>query len=135
MVTLSGSTNPYLQWHDTNSREHMSLRTAAINNFEPDKTFNLTPTQADDFVNALVEYGQIYDYNGSVARVPTECNINATDPNDIAFREKVNILTTWQVITDETVQKCPTMLWGNKNGFLRPTDTRRSSHLQSPEEK
>ena len=114
MATLSGSTNPYLQWHDTNSREHMSLRTAAISNFEPDKIFNLTPTQADDFVNALEEYGQIFGYNGSVARVPTECDINAADPNDITFREKVDILTTWQVITDETVQKCATMLWGDK---------------------
>ena len=114
MVTYSGSTTPYLTWHDTNSREHMSLRTAVISNFDSDKIFDLVPAQADDFVNALEEYSQTFGYNGSVARVPTECDIDPTDPNNITLRKKVDILTTWQTITHENVQKCATMLWGDK---------------------
>jgi hypothetical protein len=92
----------------------MSLCTAAISNFEPDKIFDLVPAHADDFVDALEEYSQIFGYNGSIARVPTECDIDPTDPNNITIRKKVDILTTWQTITDENVQKCATMLWGEK---------------------
>ena len=113
----------------------MSLRTAAISNFEPDKIFDLVLAQADNFVNALEEYSQIFGYNGSVARVPTECDIDPTDPDNITLRKKVDILTTWQTITDENVQKCATMLWGENSGQSLPTQTRNSDNHPSAEEK
>ena len=59
MATL-GSTNPYLAWHGANTKEHMALRNTAINNFDPETTYKLQPSDADKFVNSIEDYGQTY---------------------------------------------------------------------------
>ena len=108
------TTQPYGQYHASNSKEHMTLRNAAINNFKPDQTFKLESKYATDYLSQISELGQNFCYLGMTSRVPTECNIDATDPNVITFREKKDIINTIDEVTMIHVQKNATMLWGNK---------------------
>ena len=86
------TTQPYGQYHASNSKEHMTLRNAAINNFKPDQTFKLESKYATDYLSQISELGQNFCYLGMTSRVPTECDIDATDPNAITFREKKDII-------------------------------------------
>ena len=108
------TTQPYGQYHASNSKEHMSLRNAAINNFTPDRTFQLDQKNANDYLSQISDLGQNFCYLGMTSRVPTECDIDAADANVITFREKKDIINTFEEITSDHVQKNATMLWGNK---------------------
>ena len=108
------TTQPYGQYQASNSKEHMSLRNAAINNFTPDQTFKLESKNATDYLNQISDLGQKFCYLGMTSRVPTECDIDAADANVITFREKKDIINTVDEVTFAHVQKNATMLWGNK---------------------
>ena len=108
------TTQPYGQYHASNSKEYMSLRNAAITNFKPDQTFELETKNANDYLSQISENGQSFCFLGLISRVPTECDIDAADANQITYREKRDIINTFDAITMDHVQKNATMLWGNK---------------------
>ena len=109
------TTQPYGQYHASNSKEYMSLRNAAINNFTPEQTFQLDPSNANDYLAQIAELGQNYCYLGMTSRVATECDIDATDPNTVTYREKKDIINTFDEVSMDAIQKNATMLWGVKN--------------------
>ena len=109
-----GTTNAYVQYHAVNSKEHMVLMNAAITNFKYDETFSIDSKSAHAFAEAIEELGQRFAYNGLISRVPTECDFDAADANIFTFRNKKDIISSWNVLTEEDIQKNATMTFGNK---------------------
>ena len=108
------TTQPYGQYHASNSKEHMSLRNSAITNFKPSESFALNPKNATDYLNALKDCGKQYCYLGMISRVPTDCDIDAGDANNITFRNRKDLINTFNEVTQAHIDKNATMLWGNK---------------------
>ena len=109
------TTQPYGQYYASNSKEHMSLRNAAINNFKPDQVFALKSEKSTDFVNHISDLGKKFCYRGMTSRVPTECNIDVNNPNIITFRERKDIINTYGAIDEDVVIKNAGMLWGQRD--------------------
>ena len=106
------TTQPYGQYYASNSKDHMSLRNAAINNFKPDQVFDLKSEKFTDFVNQISDLGKKFCYRGMTSRVHTECDINVNNPNIITFRERKDIINTYGPIDEDVVIKNAGMLWG-----------------------
>ena len=108
------TTQPFGQYHASNSKEHMSLRNAAITNFKPEQTFALNAKNATDYLNALTDLAKQFCYAGMISRVPTECDIDVAHPNNITFREKKDLVNTFDKVKHIHIEKNATMLWGVK---------------------
>ena len=119
-----GTTNPHYQFHAVTSKEHMMLLNGAITNFKPQREFKLEASDADAFANAIETQGHHYAFIGLTARVATECVIDAADPNNITFSERKDVVATWNVITEEVIQKNATMLFGNKTWAVTPDNSK-----------
>ena len=115
-----GTTNAYVQYHAVNSKEHMVLMNAAITNFKYDETFSIDSKSAHAFAEAIEELGQRFAYNGLISRVPTGCDFDAADANIFTFRDKRDIISSWNVLTEEDIQKNATMTFGNRTFTVTP---------------
>ena len=93
----------------------MSLREAGLVRWKPDQEFALKPENSADFCNQIKAAGQQLCFLGMISRVPTECDIDPADANNITYRERKDMLETYGVVTDDHVQKLATMTWGDKS--------------------
>ena len=100
----------------------MSLRDAAINNFKPERIFELTNDHAVDFVSLLEDYGHRYGYLGLTSHVATNCQIDPADPNNITLLDLQDILNSFGVVSGDHVERSATLLWGNKTWTITPKD-------------
>ena len=91
----------------------MALRSNALDRFEPD-TFALKTINATDYFNALKETGQRFCFTGMISRMPTACDIDAADANNITFRDRKDMIDSYGQVQMEHVQCFATMIWGNK---------------------
>jgi len=119
-----GTTNPHYQFHAVTSKEHMMLLNGAITNFKPQQEFKLEASDVDAFANTIETQGHHYTFIGLTARVLTECVINAADPKDITFSGCKDMVATWSVIMEETIQKNATMIFGNKTWIETPDNSK-----------
>ena len=78
------SSNPYNRFHQIDSKEYLSLTNNAIANFKAEQRFDLVTASADKFASMIEDLSKTYGYNGSIRRVPTACQINPNDANDIS---------------------------------------------------
>jgi len=108
------STQPFSQYHASNTREYMSLRDSGLNRWQPEHVFELKPEFSADFCNQLKAAGQQLCFLGMISRMPTECDIDPADANNITYRERKDMLETYGVVTDDHVQKFASMTWGDK---------------------
>ena len=107
------TTNPYYSYHATNTKEYSALMTAAIAKFEPERIFKINASDASNFATEIESKAQQFGYIGETARVATICVFSTTNANSFTFGDRKDIIGTWNVITEEHVQKNATMLFGN----------------------
>ena len=93
----------------------MALRDAAITKFKPEQTFALKASNCNDYLNQLKDNGQNFCFLGLISRIPTECDIDAADPNNITYRKRRDMIDTYGQVTMDHVQKFSTMIWGDKS--------------------
>lgn len=111
------STNPYGQFHATNSREYLALRDSGLNKWQPDQTFALKPENCAEFLNQIRDAGQSLCFLGQLSRFATTCTINRDDPNNITYTYGgfTDMLETYGQVTQDHVQKSASMIWGDKS--------------------
>ena len=111
----SFSVNPYAAYHAPGSKEFIEVNTQAITRFKPTRKFRLRPDQGHEFVNDLESFAEQFAYLGHLRRVPTNATLN--DPNDqtaITLSGHKNMLTTWNEISMDSLQRNSTLSWGNR---------------------
>ena len=108
----SYDTNPYRNYHSLTTNEGTKLYNAASTNFESSLETPIELTQADGhrFCETLTELGKIYGYDHLLEEVNTSFQ---ADPGtgEILGANPRNILTSWNVISNEDVQKHANKLW------------------------
>ena len=85
----------------------------AIVKFDLERTFKLNAEDADDFTTTVESYAQQFGYIGETARVATSCVFDPDDLNSSTFGDRMDIIGTWNQVTEDHVQKNATMLFGN----------------------
>ena len=91
----SYSTNPYGQFVEPTSKKFITLSNNAITNFKSDKVFSLEPTSSDGFCEHIETLAKRFSYYEMIKRVPTDYDIDATNPNIITYRNYKNFIATW----------------------------------------
>ena len=65
------TTNPYVNYHDGNSKELILLNKGAMIDFRSTEQFDLKPSKADAFAECIDKISNIYAYYGMICRFPT----------------------------------------------------------------
>ena len=115
------TTNAYFSYHATNTREYQALMNTAIAKFNPKRTFKLNAEDADDFATIVESYAQQFGYIGETACVATSCVFDPDSANSFTFGDCMDIIGTWNQVTEDHVQKNTTMLFGNRT-FVATSD-------------
>ena len=72
-------TNPFSQFFNPGTKEHIDLNKQATINYTPLKTFDLIPENADGFCSSITDASEYYAYYGMIRSVPTTRTV---DPDD-----------------------------------------------------
>ena len=100
----SYSTNLYNNYQAANLKEYISLDKGAKQDFCPETRFDIIPGNSDLFSAEIKKCSTQFSY-GPLLNVPSECDVDATDPNIIPYRNHVNMIKTWNKITDDIIAK------------------------------
>jgi hypothetical protein len=107
---MSFGTNPFGAYHHPSSKEHIDLNKQATILFQPKQKFKLSPENSQAFCSQLTEYSEIYACYGHLKNIPTTRTI--AGDGTITFGDNKSILTSWNEITNDIVQKYATETWG-----------------------
>ena len=110
----SYSTNPYNNFQAGNSKEYISLDKGAKQDFRPETRFDIIPGNSDLFSTEIEKCATQFGY-GALLNVPSGCDIDATDPNIITYKDHVNMIKTWNKITDDIIAKNANEVWGTRD--------------------
>jgi hypothetical protein len=98
------STNPYNNFQAANSKEYISLDKGAKQDFHPKICFDIIPGNSNLFSAEIKKCVTQFGY-GSLLNVPSDHNIDATDPNLITYKSHINMIKTWNKMTDDIIAK------------------------------
>ena len=107
----SYSTNPYNNYQAANLKEYISLDKGAKQDFRPETRFDIIPGNSDLFSAEIEKCSTQFGY-GALLNVPSERNVDATDPNIITYRNHINMIKTWNKITDDIIARNANEVWG-----------------------
>ncbi len=106
------STNPYNNFRAANSKEFISLDKGAKQDFHPETRFDLIiPGNSDLFSGKIEKFATQFGY-GSLLNVPSNHDVNASDANAITYKDPINMIETWNKMTDEIIAKNANETWG-----------------------
>ena len=108
-------TNPFGVFHNPGSKEHIDLNKQATLEFKPKQQFDLIPEKAQIFTTDLTAYSEFYSYYGYLCSIATTRTVDPADNTIITFGDHKNILTSWNDIDSEIIQKNATELWGDES--------------------
>jgi hypothetical protein len=108
------SPTPYNNFQAANSKEYISRDKGAKQDFHPKTCFDLIPGNSDPFSNEIKKCSRQFRY-GSLLNVPINCNINATDANVFTNKDPINIIDTWNKITNDLIAKNANEVWGTRD--------------------
>jgi hypothetical protein len=108
------STNPYNNFQAANSKEYISLDKGAKQDFCSETCFDLIPGNSDPFSNEIEKCSRQFGY-GSLINVPTNRDLNATDANVFTYKDPINIIDTWNKITNDLIGKNANEVWGTRD--------------------
>jgi hypothetical protein len=108
------SINPYNNFQAANLKEYISLDKGAKQEFHPKTRFDLIPGNSDPFSSKIKKCSKQFGY-GPLLNVPTNRNVDATDTNAITYKDPINIIDTWNKITDDLIAKNANETWGTCN--------------------
>ena len=106
------TTNPYVTFHDGDSKEFIQLNKGAMIDFKASEEFDLKPSNADAFAECMDKTSKQFAYYGEIKRFPTTFAANAAG-NQVLGDFK-NLLETWNQIELNVVLNIANMTWGNK---------------------
>jgi hypothetical protein len=105
------STNPCNNFQAANLKEYISLDKGAKQDFRPETCFDLIPGNSDPFSNEAEKCSGQFGY-GSLLNVPTNRDVDATDANLLTYKDPINIIDTWNKITDDLIARNANETWG-----------------------
>ena len=114
------STNPNLQFHPPGSKEDIELNKGAITNFQPTNQYELKTENAFKYSSELKQLAIEFGYHGTITKVATTGTVDEpaegeeADPASITLGDFKNLLTSWNDITPEAIQRNATVTWGDK---------------------
>ena len=126
----SYSTNPYNNYQAANLKEYISLDKGAKQDFRPETRFDIIPGNSDLFSAEIEKCSAQFGY-GALLNVPSEHNADATDPNIITYRNHINMIKTWNKITDDIIARNANEVWGTHiwmNPVIKQVDELSAMH-------
>ena len=89
---MAFTTNPYVTYHDGNSKEFIQLNKGAIIDFKYYEKSDLTPSNADSFLECMDRTSKIYAYYGYLRQFPTTMTV-ASD-GTVTLGNHANLIET-----------------------------------------
>ena len=123
-------TNPYNNYQAANLKEYISLDKGAKQDFRPETRFDIIPGNSDLFSAEIEKCSAQFGY-GALLNVPSERNVDATDPNIITYRNHINMIKTWNKITDDIIARNANEVWGTHiwmNPVIKQVDELSAMH-------
>jgi hypothetical protein len=123
-------TNPYNNFQAANSKEYISLDKGAKQDFRPETRFDTIPGNSDLFCAEIEKCATQFGY-GALLNVPTGRDVGATDPNTIINKNHVNMIKTWNKMTDDIIAKNANEVWGTRNwtnSIIKQVDKLSAAH-------
>jgi hypothetical protein len=105
------STNPYNNFLSANSKEYIALDKGSKQDFRPKTCFNIIPGNSDAFSAEIKKYSAQFGY-GSFLNVPSNRDVDAADANVITYNQPINMIKTWNKVTDDIIAKNANEVWG-----------------------
>ena len=106
------TTNPYVNYHDGNSKEFIQLNKGAMIDFRSTEKFDLKPPNADAFAKCMDNISKSYAYYGMICRFPMTFLPDAT--RTYILGNHAILLETWNQIGLDVVLNNTNMTWGDK---------------------
>ncbi len=100
----SFSTNPYNNFQAANSEEYITLNKGAKQDFCPETRFDIILGNSDLFSAQVKKCATQFGY-GSLLNVLSNCNVDATDSKVITYKNHINMIKTWNRMTDDIIDK------------------------------
>jgi hypothetical protein len=126
----SFSTNPYNNFQAANSKEYISLDKGAKQNFFLETCYNIIPGNSVVFSAEIKKYAAQFGY-GSLLNVPSDCDVDASNANNITYKNHVHMIKTWNKISDELIAKNANELWGTRDWTVSTSKQISPSYNQS----
>ena len=93
---MAFTTNPYIPYHDGNSKEFIQLNKVAMINFKASEKINLTTSNADAFEECMGRISKLYAYYGYLPQFPTTMAV-APD-GTVTLGNHANLIEAWNRI-------------------------------------
>ena len=107
------TTNPYVTYHDGNSKEFIQLDKGVMIDFKASEQFDITLSSADTFAECMYRTSKLYAYYGYLHQFPTTITISLY--GTVTLGNHANLIDTWNRIGLDTVLKNAKMTWGKKS--------------------
>jgi hypothetical protein len=111
------SLNPYSNYQAANLKECISLDKGTKQDFHPETHFDLIPGKSDAFSEKIERYSKKFGY-GSLLNAPTNQNVDTSDANKITYSSHVNIINTWNKISDDLIARNSNEVWGTHDWMI-----------------
>ena len=95
------TTNPYVNYHDENSKQFIQLNKGAMIDFRSTEQFDLKPSNADAFSEYIDKISKSYAYYGMIRRSPTTFLPDAAGTYILV--DHANFLENWNQIRFDVV--------------------------------
>ena len=102
--------NPYVKYHDKNSKEFIQLNKGAMIYFRFTEQFDFKRSNSDAFAECMDNISKSYAYYGMIRRSPTTFLPDAI--GTYILGDHANLLETWNQIGLDVVVKNANMTWG-----------------------
>ena len=106
------TTNPYVNYHDGNSKEFIQLNKGAMIDLRSTEQFDLKPSNADAFSECIDKISKSYTYYGMIRRLPITFLLDAGGTYTLG--DHANLLETWNQIGFDVVLNNVNITWGGK---------------------
>ena len=112
-MMMDFNTNTYVPYHDGNSKGFIQLNKGAMIDFKASEQFDLTPRNADSFVECMDRTSKFYNYYVYLLQFPT--TMTAAPDGTVTLGNYANLIETWNRIGLNTVLNYANMTWGDKS--------------------
>ena len=107
------STNPYVTYHDRNSKEFIKLNKGVMIDFEASEQFEVRPSNEDAFAECMDRTSKLYAYYGYLRQFPTTMTVALY--GTVTLGNHANLIETCNRIRLDAVLKNVNMTWGDKS--------------------
>ena len=109
---MAFTTNPYVTYHEGNSKEFIQLNKVTMTEFKAYEKFDLTPSNTYAFSECMDRTSKIYAYYGYLCQFPITMNI--VPDGTVTLGDHANLIETWNRIGLNTVLNYAHMTRGDK---------------------